>query len=247
VTPFELARFDEAKIEQFIAAWYSELVRLGTVRSEDRAGLTRQLQQAVRRPSLAGLARNPLLLTVMALVHTHKGRLPDARALLYEETVDILLWRWEQVKAGGQAETPRLRQLLQQAERTELDLKKVLWELAYAAHAQGSAGAEPDRLADIGELRLQKALAALKEDDSNWARQVIETMKLRAGLLVERAPDVFNFPHRTFQEFMAGAWLARATLPARPTSGQKRALSGAGSFSWPWVAWFTWPAIPINL
>lgn len=208
VTPFELARFDQAKIERFIAAWYAELVRLGTVRSEDQAGLTRQLQQAVQRPSLAGLASNPLLLTVMALVHTHKGRLPDARALLYEETVDILLWRWEQVKTGGQAETPRLRQLLQQAERTELDLKKVLWELADEAHAQGSASDEPDRLADIGELRLQKALAALKEADLNWARQVIETMKLRAGLLVERAPEVFNFPHRTFQEFMAGAWLA---------------------------------------
>jgi hypothetical protein len=225
VTPFELARFDEEKIERFIAAWYSELVRLGTVRSEDRAGLTRQLHQAVRRPSLAGLARNPLLLTVMALVHTHKGRLPDARALLYEETVDILLWRWEQVKTGGQAETPRLRQLLQQAERTELDLKKVLWELAYTAHAQGSVNDEPDRLADIGELRLQKALAALKEDDLNWARQVIETMKLRAGLLVERAPEVFNFPHRTFQEFMAGAWLASQGDFARQSS--QRAEAGA--------------------
>lgn len=208
VSSVELARFDQDKINRFITAWYAELVRLGTVRSEDQAGLTGQLQQAVRRPSLSGLAANPLLLTVMALVHTHKGRLPDARALLYEETVDILLWRWEQVKTGGQAATPRLRHLLQQAERTELDLKKVLWELAYEAHAQGSAGAEPDRLADIGELRLQKALAGLKDEDFNWARQIIETMKLRAGLLVERAPEVFNFPHRTFQEFMAGAWLA---------------------------------------
>ncbi len=208
VASFELARFDEAKIERFIAAWYAELVRLGAVRSEDQAGLTVQLQQAVRRPNLWGLAQNPLLLTVMALVHTHKGRLPDARALLYEETVDILLWRWEQVKAGGQTEAPRLRQLLRQAERSDMDLKKVLWELAYEAHVQGSAAAEPDRLADIGELRLLKALAGLKENDFTWARQVIETMKLRAGLLLERAPEVFNFPHRTFQEYLAGAYLA---------------------------------------
>jgi hypothetical protein len=53
-----------------------------------------------------------VLLTVMALVHTHKGQLPDARALLYEETVDILLWRWEQLKVGGEKETSTLRQLL---------------------------------------------------------------------------------------------------------------------------------------
>jgi formylglycine-generating enzyme required for sulfatase activity len=149
-----------------------------------------------------------LLLTVMALVHTHKGRLPDARALLYEETVDILLWRWEQVKTGGHDERPPLRQLLLEAKRTEIDLKAVLWKLAYEAHAQGKDGDEQDKLADIGELKLEKALAALNNEDFNWARQMIEAMKFRAGLLLERAPEVFTFPHRTFQEYLAGAHLA---------------------------------------
>ncbi len=44
------------------------------------------------------LASNPLLLTVMALIHTHKGEMPDARSLLYEDIVDLLLWRWEAIK-----------------------------------------------------------------------------------------------------------------------------------------------------
>jgi formylglycine-generating enzyme required for sulfatase activity len=203
--PFELAAFDDDKIDRFVAAWYVELARLGVVRDQDKDDLTRQLKQAVRRTDLWRLAKNPLLLTVMALVHTHKGRLPDARAMLYEETVDILLWRWEQVK---QVEGVTLRQLLLQANRTEVDLKRVLWQLAYEAHAQGGAGDDQDKLADIGELRLEKALADLKDDDRNWARQVIDAMKFRAGLLLERAPEVFTFPHRTFQEYLAGAHLA---------------------------------------
>src|SRR3990170_3586797 len=199
---FELAPFDADKIERFIQAWYQELARLGTVPGEEAPGLTRRLQEAVRRPDLWRLAANPLLLTVMALVHTHKGRLPEARALLYEETVDILLWRWEQLKLTGQEEAPRLRQLLLEAGRTDVDLKRVLWELAYEAHSQTGEEQGSESLADIGQYQLQKALAGLKDGDHTWARAVAEAMKLRAGLLLERAPEVFTFPHRTFQEFL---------------------------------------------
>jgi len=185
-----------------------ELVRLGTVRAEDSAGLGQQLREAVRRPDLWGLASNPLLLTVMSLVHTHKGRLPDARAQLYEDTVDILLWRWEGLKAGGEDETPGVHRLLLEAERTDVDLKRVLGQLAFEVHRKGGA-TNGESVADIGELRLERALAELHPQKSrDWANKLIETMRLRAGLLLERVPEVYTFPHRTFQEYLAGAHLA---------------------------------------
>ena len=184
------------------------------------AALTRSLNEALHRPDLWRLAPNPLLLTVMALVHTHKGRLPDARALLYEETVDILLWRWEQIKAGGGAEeVPQLRQLLLQADRSDVDLKRVLWRLAFEAHAQGGAGGDGEAVADIGELRLLRELGSLCCGDLGWAQKVVEAMKLRAGLLIERQPEVFTFPHRTFQEYLAGAHLAAQADFARRAAG----------------------------
>ena len=107
-----LAEFDEVQIEHFIRAWYTELAHLGIVKPEAVAGLTEHLRTAGHRPDLWRLAANPLLLTVMALVHTHKGRLPEARALLYEETVDLLLWRWEQLKVSEAADVPGLQHLL---------------------------------------------------------------------------------------------------------------------------------------
>jgi hypothetical protein len=203
-----LAPFSEEQIDRFIAGWHGELARLGTIKPGAVEGVTRHLRAAVRRPDLWRLASNPLLLTVMALVHTHKGRLPEARALLYEETVDILLWRWEQVKASGEDEAPPLRQLLLQVDRTDVDLKRALWRLAYEAHREGGT-TDTEAVADIGELRLQKALVELHPDRSyDWAQQIVEVMKLRAGLLIERAPEVYTFPHRTFQEYLAGAHLS---------------------------------------
>ncbi len=217
---FELAPLDEAKIGHFVAAWYAELAEQGTVRREDVAGQVTALNEALRRPDLWRLAPNPLLLTVMALVHTHKGRLPDARALLYEETVDILLWRWEQIKIGGAAdETPQLRQLLLQANRSDVDLKRALWKLAFEAHSQGGAGDDGEKVADISAWRLLKELSGLCCGDMGWAQQVVEAMKLRAGLLLERQGEVFTFPHRTFQEYLAGAHLAAQADFARQAAG----------------------------
>ena len=126
----------------------------------------------------------------MALVHTHKGRLPEARALLYEETVDLLLWRWEQLKVSEAADVPGLQHLLAQAERTDVDLKRVLWRLAFEVHQQGGT-ADTEVVADIGEAQLSRALRALHPTGSrDWAQQVIEVMQLRAGLLLERVPEM---------------------------------------------------------
>ncbi|MCP4694065.1 MAG: SUMF1/EgtB/PvdO family nonheme iron enzyme, partial [Desulfobacterales bacterium] len=130
------------------------------------------------------------------------------RAKLYEESVEILLWRWEQIKSGDKEGEAPLPRLLQEAGRNEAELMRVIWGLAYEAHARGGEVKDSDVLADIGEHRLEKALARLNSGDRNWAMKLVETMKLRAGLLLERAPEVFTFPHRTFQEYLAGAHLA---------------------------------------
>ena len=188
--------------------------RLGTVNWEDQIPLTNHLVEAVQQPDFKSLSSNPLLLTVMALVHTHTSRLPDARALLYEETVDILLWRWEQIKLVRQKDATRLRQYLLEAGRTDVDLKRTLWKLAYEAHSRSKPGAYGEALADISEHELEVSLAALKPlpdheyGDRTWAMKIIAIMKLRSGLLLERQPGVFTFPHRSFQEYLAGAHLA---------------------------------------
>ena len=223
--PIRAGAVHKDKIETFISAWYDELFRLGEVKTEAEAKrLARRLRAAVGRPDLWRLAPNPLLLTVMALVHAHRGRLPEARAMLYEETVDILLWRWDELKAAGEETLPRLRELLLDAGRAETDLKAALWKLAFDAHAEsGSAGG--DGLADIPEWRLVKALAGLHPTGSlDWASQVIATIRMRAGLLLEREPGVYSFPHRTFQEYLAGAHLS--TRPNFSNGAWKRPTRG---------------------
>ena len=206
----ELAPLDEEQIDRFIRAWYEQLAAMQVV-SQGEAQSNR-LSQAVRRPDLWRLAANPLLLTVMALVHAHKGELPDARAALYEDVVDLLLWRWEAIKLENRdGRETSWRQLLQEAELSDIDMKRALWELAFEAHSQqrrleGRSGLKPT--ADIAQADLLRTLRQLHPTQSlDWADRLIQIMNLRAGLLVEGMPEVYSFPHRTFQEHLAGCHL----------------------------------------
>jgi len=218
-TIFELAPFDEERMHRFIQAWYNELEWLGTIKRDQTERYKKGLEDSLNRPDIRELAPNPLLLTVMALVNTHKGQLPDARAMLYEEAVDILLWRWDQHKAVGEGKSlPRLREFLSQAGKTDIDLKRVLWDLAFQTQEKGNAGKEGAK-ADIHEWDLQKALVELHPQKSlDWTTNVIETIKLRAGLLVERETGTYTFPHRTFQEFLAASHLSIQTDYAKRAS-----------------------------
>ena len=44
------------------------------------------------------LARNPLMLQILWLVHRTRGAMPQRRAELYEECVKVLLQKWDEAK-----------------------------------------------------------------------------------------------------------------------------------------------------
>jgi len=205
----ELARLDQPKIDAFIKGWYHQLAAMQAVKKADPR--IAKLHLAVRRRGLKRLAPEPLLLTVIALVHTHKGELPDARVLLYEDITDLLLWRWEAIKIENQdGEETGLRQLLRKADIKDIELKEALWELAFKVHSRSKRQvSDKEAIADITYKELFKTLESL-HDSWDWVRDMIHIMQMRAGLLVENAPqEIYQFPHRTFQEFLAGCHLSR--------------------------------------
>lgn len=207
---FELGPLSRKKVERFIDSWYAELHAHRVLPASEAVVLRDGLKTAVKREALADLSQTPLLLTVMAIVHTFRGRLPDVRAQLYEEAIQIMLWQWEQVKAINPEDGSGLVRLLREAGRAEVDLRGVIARVAFEAHT-ASATNESKRMEDITESVLVQALSALHPTrDRSWAYKVVETMKMRAGILIEVKPGVYTFPHRTFQEYFAGTCLGTA-------------------------------------
>ncbi len=209
---YALADLNDAQIEQFIRAWYTALVERKWRSPGEAERKVGDLLAARHRPDLLPLARNPLLLTLMATLHTNRGRLPDDRADLYNESVDLLLLRWNR-QIG--ADKTLLDELALPALKLS-DLREVLEELAFKVHEE-NVGQEGT--ADIGEDRLVRAFSPLLNNSKDKADVVVDYIEKRAGLLIGQGEKdgerQFTFPHRTFQEFLAACHLAaRDDFPA---------------------------------
>jgi len=201
-----LAPFDEGKIRDFVIGWYRaqhNLGRLSQAVAEDRAS---DLQRAALDDDLRELASNPMLLTTMALIHQREVGLPKERVRLYGLAVQVLLTRWQ--KRKGFSVSPELATVL----GDDLKLRALLERLAYEAH-QGQA--ERSRAAD---LQRRDILVILEEPaylaDVGLAAEFLDYVDQRAGLLVGQggvdeggASKTYTFPHRTFQEYLAGCYM----------------------------------------
>ncbi|MBX0330065.1 SUMF1/EgtB/PvdO family nonheme iron enzyme [Oscillochloris sp. ZM17-4] len=200
-----LAELDEPQILRFVGDWYAELEASGRRPAAQTEADTRALREAVSgRPELRALAGTPLLLTVMALVHAFRGTLPDARALLYAECIDLLLLRWRQPR--GESD---LLERLGLPQFRSSDLLALMARLGYEAHLRAERDTEQTGSADLDEPAVMAILAeGFARYDAprkfQLAEIVLGALTRGNGLLLKRGPEVYTFAHRTFQEFLAG-------------------------------------------
>ena len=209
-----LAPFSDEQIDLFVDAWYAHHARWKRGRlAENATGRATRLKYAIRhRLYLQALARRPLLLTLTAALHAWwQAELPESREQLYEDSVDLLLYRWERRKQFLDEDGQPKAQEESAAEWFKVPqdaIKKAFEEMAFKAHKE-----QPDRRG-VADIELRDVVAALLKaaPDTRQAR-VIEYIKDRAGLLIDRGADVYCFPHRTFQEYLAARYLTGAKFP----------------------------------
>ncbi len=212
----ELLPFTRGQIERFVDTWYAHMARdLFRLTETDALARAAVLKRAARRPELAELAERPLLLTLMARLQTKGGgTLPENREALYAQSVEMLLDEWEGLKLRRDAQgqpivaEPSLSEWL---DASREGIRRELDKLAYKAHLD-----QPSLVgtADIRQGALIAALMAASRDrpDAKLAR-LEEYLRDRAGLLASHGDGLYQFPHRSFQEYLAACHLARFDFP----------------------------------
>lgn len=225
---YQLADLSDEQVQAFVLGWYHAAQAKGWPLRDGHTpeALTDALVSARARADLHKLTTNPLLLTLTTTLNL-QARLPDDRVDLYEQSVLLLLERWNLPIGADQA---LISELKLPALRRIADLLPVLQQVAFDAHAAsvGSAAA-----ADIAESRLVFAFKNGLTGSLDKASQVVEYIERRAGLLMGKgAPGgggerQFQFPHRSFQEYLAARHLAQ--LPPDELAQQCLQLAGGPS------------------
>ncbi|WP_017662424.1 sister chromatid cohesion protein PDS5 [Baaleninema simplex] len=192
-----LQPFNDEQLEEFINKWYDSRVS----DSDDRERRKESLREALNENDrIKSLARNPLLLTIIALIHRHEAHLPKQRHKLYDLAVKTLLKSWDSNKSLKQEGFKYL---------DSDDWRRLMEVIAHWVHTQGNTGDDDGgTLIDRDTLieKLAREIKQMKQIELYQAQQEAERflsyIRERTGLLNEQGQDCFAFVHKTFQEYL---------------------------------------------
>lgn len=203
------------QVKKFIERWYEIQIPNHNTYREERI---ESLKAAVNEnPGVKRLKTNPLLLTMMTLVHQYEGTLPDDRARLYEKCVELLLRTWQDQKYAMMGEeNPLDERGLNYNEQMRLLAATALYIQVrnQDEEEEESRGLiEENELADV----LFQARYDRKRMSAGGAREdvrvFLDYIRGRSGLLVERGKsqkgeNLFSFVHLSFLDYLCAYQIA---------------------------------------
>ena len=197
-----LADFTPKEKDDFASRW-CELTELPENRAKATEDLIHDIHSSDRIERMTG---NPMMLTTLALVRRKVGKLPNRRADLYWEAVQVLLnWRSDVDKP--------------------IDTNEAVPQLEYVAYDMCNSGVQQIRRDKILELiaRMRNEYPNLHQTRNSTPEDFLARLEARTGLIVEagRIHDLgmdiplYEFRHLTFQEYLAARALVDGCFPGR--------------------------------
>lgn len=186
----EIAPLGPAQIQAFAVRWFAS-------RGDERRAAS-FMAELTANPTVAELASNPLLLTLLALVFEERNDLGGTRTDLFREALDLLLRKWD---ASRGIERDRLPV-------SHSNIEALLSEIAYSRLLAGEYFFDQDGLAgQIQDFFTERDLPVTRYE--SFPERVLNNLVSHVGILVPRSARIYSFAHLLFQEYLAAQRVAR--------------------------------------
>lgn len=211
-----ISDFGFTEIDMFLTKWNHALDQRSSKTpdanaNENSASRKRALLgEIAHAPHLYALARNPLLLSMLAALHQNKQGLPTSRVKIYQDFTNMLLQLWPQGRSEGERHETTERFPLGEI---RLHVRAIaFWFQNHQPSGLASRAwicheiAQTVHSLDVGEQT--SATARQKIDSAAKAERIFDKLCRTDGLLAARGIDSYGFLHRTFQESFAAEAIA---------------------------------------
>ncbi|MEW6086580.1 MAG: SUMF1/EgtB/PvdO family nonheme iron enzyme [Chloroflexota bacterium] len=202
------------EVEEFLLRWFAAYeqefhpeLALDDAYRKARDRVKALMSDIMLAESVQRLAINPLLLTILAMIHEMGARLPNQRVKLYETVAKTMIenWRIEQTRHDIS-----IYEVLPQSH-----IMPILASLAYWIHVHRPGGSMPE--ADWRDQITEQVKKRI--EDESKVEEVVEMFLRHAreevGLLTEKSPGQIGFFHLTLEEYLAAVDIARRGMEER--------------------------------
>ncbi len=230
-----IAPFNDEQIRKFSFNWYRGQGGHAAVH------LSEEFIEAINSDlSIKSLARTPNLLTMMAQIYRVRARLPNGRALLYDDIAQAYL---ESIDTARKMKD----EFSWKTKRRWLARIAFEMQILRSGSAELSGARDNELLVDREDILKWLNEAIADGDgirDEAYASKYLDWIARRSGLLLPRGEGQYAFLHLSFQEYFAARYLMdQLEHPLWPAATDDRVVKKAlrkwfNSYSWSQVFTF---------
>jgi|JI6StandDraft_1071083.scaffolds.fasta_scaffold02885_6 energy-coupling factor transporter ATP-binding protein EcfA2 len=197
---YKLLPFRKEEIQLFSKQWYRSIASHSDKNFKQAEQQAENLYNSIfRNPSVLKLATNPLLMTIISMIHYQGKKLPSKRVELYEISTETFLEHWVQLRISDE------KQL-----KDKTEIIEILAPIAFEIHRTKSNALieetefKKEFLTCFQGIHTSTSLEAAKQT----CNEFIHFLRQQTGFFYEKGVDddgnrFYGFMHLTFEEYLA--------------------------------------------
>lgn len=197
---YKLMPFGLDEIRLFSEQWYKSIAQ----HTDQEYGHAKEQADSLyssisRSPSVIRLATNPLLMTIIAMIHYKGKKLPNKRVELYDISTETFLEYWVQMRMDDESKL-----------KDKSEIIEILAPIAFQIHeSKSNALIEEKEFVESFLVNFKNIHTSTSDMEAKReCREFIDFLREEAGFFYEKGEDeegnrFYGFIHLTFQEYLA--------------------------------------------
>ncbi|MBH8554587.1 NACHT domain-containing NTPase [Nostocaceae cyanobacterium CENA357] len=189
-TEVEVADFSYEQVEIFVKNWFFAVAHKSREDGEATGNFfLHQLNLPENQP-IREFAVTPLLLHLICLVFQGKAEFPSNQTNFYEQILNILLIRWDEVRG--------IKRVQSYHDLTSTAKKQLLSQIAAITFERRNYFFEQENIQQF----ITEYLGNFGSIDIDKSKVMLKEIEAQNGFFVERARGIYSFSHLTLHEYL---------------------------------------------